>query len=202
MVFVTIEDVNDNAPEFDKTDYSVSLLENSPDDAVLFRVAVTDLDQVDVASKLRTKCHRKYQITSNFTILLFPVVPQGGFVGTFHILPETAPFAIDSDGTIRVTNSTALDREATETIVFQVKWILYCLKEGSHKFTCTMKSTLMVATVHKRVNVCISLLREKQTLVSRSEHAVSINIWCCLSITRLRQGRQILPTMLQLHKSL
>lgn len=45
-VSVTVEDVNDNLPEFDQPDYSVTLLENSPDGAVVFKVTVTDLDQV------------------------------------------------------------------------------------------------------------------------------------------------------------
>lgn len=46
VVSVTVEDVNDNAPEFDEPSYSVTLLENSPVDAVLFKASVTDLDQV------------------------------------------------------------------------------------------------------------------------------------------------------------
>lgn len=48
--------------------------------------------------------------------------PQGGFVGTLRVLPESAPFSVSSDGTIRVMNSTALDRETTERILFQVRW--------------------------------------------------------------------------------
>lgn len=47
VVSVTVEDVNDNPPEFDQPDYSVTLLENSPVDAALFKAVVTDLDQVD-----------------------------------------------------------------------------------------------------------------------------------------------------------
>ncbi|XP_040893189.1 protocadherin Fat 4 [Toxotes jaculatrix] len=90
LVSVTVEDVNDNVPEFDQSDYSPSLLENSPVDAVLLKAIVTDLD-------------------------------QGGFVGTLRILPESAPFSISSDGTVRVTNSTALDREAAENIRFQIE---------------------------------------------------------------------------------
>ncbi|XP_044201132.1 protocadherin Fat 4-like [Thunnus albacares] len=89
-VSVTVEDVNDNPPEFDQSDYSVNLLENSPVDAVLFKVIVTDRD-------------------------------QGGFVGTLRILPESAPFSIGSDGTVRVKNSTVLDRETTESITFQIE---------------------------------------------------------------------------------
>lgn len=50
VVSVTVEDVNDNPPEFDRSDYSVSLLENSPVGVVLFKAAVTDLDQVDFTS--------------------------------------------------------------------------------------------------------------------------------------------------------
>eukprot|EP00063_Salmo_salar_P053106 XP_014027941.1 PREDICTED: protocadherin Fat 4-like [Salmo salar] len=45
LVSVTIEDVNDNAPEFDKASYSVTLLENSQIDTAVFRVTVTDLDK-------------------------------------------------------------------------------------------------------------------------------------------------------------
>ena len=51
MVSVTIEDVNDNAPKFDRSSYSVSLLENSPVDAVVFRAVITDLDQVNILLK-------------------------------------------------------------------------------------------------------------------------------------------------------
>lgn len=47
VVLVSIEDVNDNVPEFDQPSYSVSLLENSPVDAVVFKATVTDKDQVD-----------------------------------------------------------------------------------------------------------------------------------------------------------
>ncbi|XP_041840144.1 protocadherin Fat 4 [Melanotaenia boesemani] len=90
VVTVTVEDVNDNAPEFDQTNYTVTLPENSPADTFLFKAAVTDRD-------------------------------QGGFVGTLRILPESAPFTISPDGTVRVKNSSALDREAAETIVFQIE---------------------------------------------------------------------------------
>lgn len=41
-------------------------------------------------------------------------------MGTLQISPESAPFSVDSDGTIRVKNSSSLDREATSWIVFQV----------------------------------------------------------------------------------
>lgn len=47
VVSVNIEDVNDNIAEFDQPSYSVSLLENSPVDAVVFKATVTDKDQVD-----------------------------------------------------------------------------------------------------------------------------------------------------------
>ncbi|XP_051241011.1 protein dachsous isoform X1 [Dicentrarchus labrax] len=90
VVSVTVEDVNDNAPEFDQPEYSVTLLENSPVDAVVFKAIVTDRD-------------------------------QGGFVGTLQILPESAPFSIGPDGTIRVKNSTALDRETTQSLTFQIE---------------------------------------------------------------------------------
>ncbi|KAM3622826.1 uncharacterized protein V6R79_003596 [Siganus canaliculatus] len=88
VVSVTVEDVNDNAPQFDQTSYSVSLMENSPVDDVVFRVTVTDKD-------------------------------QGGFEGSLRIL-ESVPFSIDPDGTVRVNDPSALDRETTESFTFEV----------------------------------------------------------------------------------
>lgn len=41
-------------------------------------------------------------------------------MGSLRVLPESAPFSIGSDGTIRVKNSAVLDRETNERIVFQV----------------------------------------------------------------------------------
>ncbi|XP_032372416.1 protocadherin-16 [Etheostoma spectabile] len=90
VVSVTVEDLNDNPPEFDQSDYSVTLLENSPVDAVLFKAVVTDMD-------------------------------QGGFVGDLQIFPGSSPFSIGADGTVRVKNSTVLDRETTERFTFQIK---------------------------------------------------------------------------------
>ncbi|KAG7235236.1 hypothetical protein INR49_003079 [Caranx melampygus] len=84
VVSVTVEDVNDEDPAFDQSDYDVTLLENSPNNAVVFKAV-------------------------------------GGFVGTLHILPESVPFSISPDGTVTVKNSTALDREATEIINFQIE---------------------------------------------------------------------------------
>lgn len=46
--------------------------------------------------------------------------PQGGFVGTLRIVPDSAPFSVGADGTVRVKNSTVLDRETTERFTFQV----------------------------------------------------------------------------------
>lgn len=45
---------------------------------------------------------------------------QGGFVGTLRVLPESVPFSVDPDGTVRVKNSTVLDREAIANVTFQV----------------------------------------------------------------------------------
>ncbi|XP_030290603.1 cadherin EGF LAG seven-pass G-type receptor 2-like [Sparus aurata] len=53
VVSVTIEDVNDNAPKFDRSNYSVSLPENSPVDAVVLKAVVTDLDQGGFVGTLR-----------------------------------------------------------------------------------------------------------------------------------------------------
>ncbi|KAM6941222.1 protocadherin Fat 4 [Lycodopsis pacificus] len=89
-VSVTVEDVNDNPPKFDQPGYSVTLLENSPVNAVLFKAVVTDLD-------------------------------QGGFVGALRILPESAPFSVGSDGTVRVKDPRALDRETTESVTFTIE---------------------------------------------------------------------------------
>ncbi|KAF4118312.1 hypothetical protein G5714_000363 [Onychostoma macrolepis] len=43
-VSVTIEDVNDNPPKFDQDEYTVSILENSPQDQFVLQITVTDLD--------------------------------------------------------------------------------------------------------------------------------------------------------------
>ncbi|XP_026128180.1 protocadherin beta-6-like [Carassius auratus] len=44
MVSITIEDVNDNTPEFDKDQYAVSIMENSPQDQLVLHISATDLD--------------------------------------------------------------------------------------------------------------------------------------------------------------
>ncbi|RVE76560.1 hypothetical protein OJAV_G00009860 [Oryzias javanicus] len=90
VVSVTVEDINDNAPTFESADYTETLLENSPVNAVVFKAIVTDLD-------------------------------KGGFVGTLRILPESAPFSIDPDGTVRVKDSADLDRETTQNFEFQIE---------------------------------------------------------------------------------
>lgn len=46
LMLVTIEDVNDNPPEFDQLSYSVTLVENSLFNTAVLRVTVTDRDQV------------------------------------------------------------------------------------------------------------------------------------------------------------
>ncbi|XP_068451779.1 cadherin-23-like isoform X2 [Clinocottus analis] len=90
VVSVTVEDVNDNPPEFNELSYSETLRENSPVGAVVFKAVVTDLD-------------------------------QGGFVGALRILPESSPFSVGADGTVSVKDSSALDRETTESFTFQVE---------------------------------------------------------------------------------
>ncbi|KAF4118311.1 hypothetical protein G5714_000362 [Onychostoma macrolepis] len=44
VVSVTIKDVNDNPPKFDQDEYTVSILENSPQDQFVLQTKVTDLD--------------------------------------------------------------------------------------------------------------------------------------------------------------
>ncbi|XP_016358108.1 cadherin EGF LAG seven-pass G-type receptor 3-like [Sinocyclocheilus anshuiensis] len=44
VVSVTIEDVNDNPPKFEQDEYTVSILENSPQDQFVLQTRVTDLD--------------------------------------------------------------------------------------------------------------------------------------------------------------
>ncbi|CAK6982523.1 cadherin EGF LAG seven-pass G-type receptor 2-like, partial [Scomber scombrus] len=53
VVSVTVEDINDNAPEFEKSEYSETLLENSPVGTVVLNVTVTDLDQGGFVGTLR-----------------------------------------------------------------------------------------------------------------------------------------------------
>ncbi|KAL0202898.1 hypothetical protein M9458_000916, partial [Cirrhinus mrigala] len=44
VVSITIEDVEDNSPKFDKDEYTVSIPENSPQDQFVLQTRVTDLD--------------------------------------------------------------------------------------------------------------------------------------------------------------
>ncbi|KAG5855648.1 hypothetical protein ANANG_G00051340 [Anguilla anguilla] len=90
VVSVTVEDVNDNAPEFDQSGYSATIPENTPDGSFVLRVGVTDRD-------------------------------EGGFDGMLRIIPDSAPFSISPDGTVRVKNSTALDREETPRFSLQIE---------------------------------------------------------------------------------
>ncbi|XP_069036120.1 cadherin EGF LAG seven-pass G-type receptor 2-like [Lepisosteus oculatus] len=52
-VFVKIEDVNDNPPEFDKDSYTVNITENSPNGTVILQVKVTDRDEGGFRGVLR-----------------------------------------------------------------------------------------------------------------------------------------------------
>lgn len=45
-MLVTIEDENDNPPEFSKSSYSVSIPENLPDGTQVLEVAASDKDEV------------------------------------------------------------------------------------------------------------------------------------------------------------
>lgn len=51
IVLVTIEDVDDNAPAFDYSNYTHFIPENSPQDSLILQVKVTDKDKVCVAFK-------------------------------------------------------------------------------------------------------------------------------------------------------
>lgn len=46
VVQVTVEEVNESPPMFDQDDYSVTLLENSPNNIIVFKAIVTDKDEV------------------------------------------------------------------------------------------------------------------------------------------------------------
>ncbi|XP_039385000.1 protocadherin gamma-A2-like [Mauremys reevesii] len=45
IVLVTIQDVNDNPPEFTQSNYVVSVPENSPDGTMVLQVTATDKDE-------------------------------------------------------------------------------------------------------------------------------------------------------------
>lgn len=42
-------------------------------------------------------------------------------MGTLQIEPQPSPFSIGSDGTVKVKDSSALDRETVGSFTFQVK---------------------------------------------------------------------------------
>ncbi|KAK2818195.1 hypothetical protein Q7C36_022128 [Tachysurus vachellii] len=90
VVFVRVEDLNDNPPKFDQSDYTAVIPENSPTGQFVLQARVTDLD-------------------------------QGGFVGTLRLVPDTVPFSVSPDGSIRVKTSAELDRETTQGFVFQIE---------------------------------------------------------------------------------
>lgn len=113
VVQVTVEDVNDSPPVLDQDSYSATLLENSPNNSIVFKATVTDADEV--LSILNCSKNQK-----SGTVFLHSLLSQGGFVGTLKISPESTPFTIDDDGTVRVKNSAALDRETNATITFKV----------------------------------------------------------------------------------
>ncbi|XP_049325189.1 protocadherin Fat 4 isoform X2 [Astyanax mexicanus] len=90
IVFLTVEDVNDNPPEFDQSEYATVIPENSPNGMLVLQATVTDLD-------------------------------QGGFVGTLRLVPDTVPFSISPDGSIRVKTSAELDRETISSFAFEIE---------------------------------------------------------------------------------
>ncbi|MCI4393906.1 hypothetical protein PGIGA_G00162950 [Pangasianodon gigas] len=53
IVFLTIEDVDDNAPKFDQSNYTAAIPENSPQNFFVLQAKVTDLDQGGFVGTLR-----------------------------------------------------------------------------------------------------------------------------------------------------
>jgi len=56
VVSVTIEDVDDNPPKFDQDEYTVSILENSPQSQFVLQTRVTDLDLVQFLKTSLSLC--------------------------------------------------------------------------------------------------------------------------------------------------
>ncbi|KAK1803047.1 hypothetical protein P4O66_021580, partial [Electrophorus voltai] len=90
VVFVTVNDMNDNLPEFNQSEYTAVIPENSPRDQFVLQVHVTDLD-------------------------------KGGFTGKLQVIPDTVPFSLSPDGSIRVKTPAELDRETIRRFVFQIQ---------------------------------------------------------------------------------
>ncbi|KAG5855651.1 hypothetical protein ANANG_G00051370 [Anguilla anguilla] len=71
VVSVTVEDVNDNAPEFDQSGYSATILENSPDGSLVLRAGVTDRDEGGFNGTLRIiPDSAPFSISPNGTVLV------------------------------------------------------------------------------------------------------------------------------------
>lgn len=51
LVFFNVKDANDHSPEFERSNYSVSVLENVPVSSTVIQVRATDIDSGKLSSK-------------------------------------------------------------------------------------------------------------------------------------------------------
>ncbi|XP_011481165.1 protocadherin Fat 4 isoform X2 [Oryzias latipes] len=108
---------------------SVSIKAAQTDDRLKTADAVVSVTVQDINDNAPTFDTNNYDITflenSPVDAVVFKAIvtdlDEGGFVGTLRILPDSAPFSVDPDGTVRVKDSAVLDRETIEAIVFQIE---------------------------------------------------------------------------------
>ncbi|XP_047434027.1 cadherin EGF LAG seven-pass G-type receptor fmi-1-like isoform X2 [Mugil cephalus] len=78
VVVVTVEDMNDNPPVFDQTNYNVTLMKNSPVGAVVLKATATDLDQSSATIRVSlTDVNRPEFSSSTYTSSLVTDAEEG-----------------------------------------------------------------------------------------------------------------------------
>ena len=95
-VEVTVEDVNDNAPQFQQTTYSGSVIESAPTGTPVLSLAVSDADVGE---------------NSRLIFTAFPI----------NVQPDQFPFSIDNTGLVRVSIPLDFDVVSSYTFVVSVQ---------------------------------------------------------------------------------
>ena len=141
IVTVTVEDVNDNPPQFDQDIYNVEIPEDfynaSGDNIILgFQIIVTDPDLEE---------------NSTFTLNLLPI-DLGG------------PFSLDNNGFLELTST--LDRETRDSYSYTIQ----AVDQGPVPMSSTATLIISVADVNDNPPICspandMMLLLEEDTIV-------------------------------------
>ncbi|KAK3090295.1 hypothetical protein FSP39_010699 [Pinctada imbricata] len=114
LVYVQIQDANDNSPVMSSATYDISIPENLPDGTFVLKVAATDLDK-----------------------------GNNSLIG-FRLSGDYTPFEIDEQsGVISVKNSALLDRETHQYFKFEVQAFETATKEKHTSNNSSVMITLL-----------------------------------------------------------